>query len=786
MIRRPMLFAACGCAASVIVAHYAGMACAAAVLVTAAAVMLLHEKGRRRTVATLLLLSYCLGLVSFWHADRAFKEEASQLAGNSIRGVIVDCEERRTQSGESYLQMVISTEQGRLLCKSYDTCRMTGIAAEGCVAEIRGKMKEPSGRRNPGCFDYALYLRSLRITQTMTCENVTVFEVRPFRKAPLSFIINRVYLARESFLSRLTAQTDPDTGGLIRAIMFGDKGSLDEDVLEAFRKNGTAHILAVSGLHIGFIYGFILKLWRWRRGWTFLLFNTVFFLLYAAAAGFSPSVTRAVIMVLLHIAAGIRNRRYDLTNAAFLVFIGVIARNPYMVFNSGFQMSFLAVLSLTLVLPYMRRVYSGVFLASTAVQVGLGPFLVYNFNYLSLLAVVINVPVVALTGIIVPMALICMVLPARFIEPLCSALVRLNEVTQVDGVTSFQIQSPPLWLLAVYYLLLLMFATEEGRLALLRAENKGKYVLKMLIIIVMLSAGFTSLASDRFGNCEITFVDVGQGDCVCVRIEGGILRKDSCYLFDGGGSPDYNVGRSILREYLLKNGISHVDGAFVTHLHTDHYKGICELSGLGMVDRVYVYEANSLKEAQIMEETQLSTDRIVYLGAGDRVKLSEHNIDSVYVDVLYPKRRSNAEYSKMLEQETDENLMSLVFKVTYSGRHSDTSVLITGDLGEDGEKELTETYRENQLLQSDILKVGHHGSKTSTSDQFLDSVNPDIAVIQVGKNNRYGHPTPETLERLKDSRASIYRNDLQGAVGVDLNKGIIKTIRTIVEEKEVQ
>ena len=169
-----------------------------------------------------------------------------------------------------------------------------------------------------------------------------------------------------------------------------------------------------------------------------------------------------------------------------------------------------------------------------------------------------------------------------------------------------------------------------------------------------------------------------------------------------------------------------MDGAFVTHLHTDHYKGICELARLGMVERVFVYEANRLKKEQIAEETGLSADRIVFAGAGDKLELNLHNTDSVYVDVLYPKRCSDAEYRRMIEQETDENLMSLVFKVTFTGRRGDTSVLITGDLGEDGENELIRAYRGSEKLESDNLKVGHHGSKTSTTDAFLDAVRPEI------------------------------------------------------------
>ena len=274
-------------------------------------------------------------------------------------------------------------------------------------------------------------------------------------------------------------------------------------------------------------------------------------------------------------------------------------------------------------------------------------------------------------------------------------------------------------------------------------------------------------------------MDVGQGDCVCVRTDAGVMSRQRCYLFDGGGSADYNVGKKVLREYLLKNGVSHVDAAFVTHLHTDHYKGICELAKEGMVDRIYVYEANLLKRQQIIDETGLTEDRIEYLAAGDMVDLDGvHNHDSVYVEVLHPRRTSASEYRKLIADETDENILSLVFKVTFSGRRDSTSVLITGDMGEDGEAELSKSAR--TALKSDILKVGHHGSKTSSTEGFLAAVRPDVAVIQVGKNNMYGHPTPEAIERLTAAGAEIYRNDLMGAIGFDIRRGKIEEVKTMI------
>lgn len=805
MIRRPMLFAACGAAAAVMVSYYAGIPAALAGGLFVAAVMLLPggiygPGSRMRYIALIVLVFYCLGTAAFWLKDNSLSQETVALDGNRLHGEITDCAYKTNQSGEPYLQLVVkptdtSTEKtagGKVLARcsesllerTYDK-NQNAKAIEGQLVDISGNPKEPAEKRNPGCFDYSLYLRSQGITKTVFCDRITVQPRRSFRDAPLSFIRSRVCESREAFITGLGESTDPETAAMMRAIMFGDKGELDEETLEIFQKNGTAHILAVSGLHIGIIYAFILKLWRGRRRWLFFCFNMVFFLVYAAAAGFSPSVTRAVIMVLLHILSGIRGWRYDLSNAAFAVGLFVILHNPYMLFNTGFQMSFLAVLTLVLVLPYLKRIYSGIFLASLAVQIGLGPYVLYQFNYLSLLAVLINVPVVFLAGLIVPAGLVSMVSGAlsspvcgasdHAVRVLCRLLQELNVAGQMDGLSSIRMPSPPLWAMAAYYLVLLLFASEEGRLALIRAEHKGKYVLKMLLVIAVFSAGFQTFASDGFGKCDLTFVDVGQGDCMHLRIDDRrkMIGKNDVYnvLIDGGGRDSFDVGKKILLPYLLKNGVGTIDLAIVTHLHNDHYDGIRSLCQLGMVEKLCVYEGYKVGEKEILAECGLEREDLIYAAAGEVVTLGDASFT-----MLAPPACSDAEYVRLAENEEDENKKSLLIRTDYRG----VSVMMTGDIGEDGERDAMERQDINGL-QCDILKVGHHGSKTSSCEVFLDAVHPLIAVIQVGENNMYGHPAQETLDKLASRNVPVYRNDLQGAVGIKIRKGKPKKVITMIK-----
>ncbi|MGI6765791.1 MAG: DNA internalization-related competence protein ComEC/Rec2 [Lentihominibacter sp.] len=715
--------------------------------------------------AVIFIGYYCLGIGQ----DTEPPVEESR----TITGTVKDADIKRNATGEESIQLILETGDTRILLKCYDANVETACkyGIPGNEIKVSGILQSPPGRRNPGCFDYALYLKSLGIRYTMTVTSLDIIR----GEKTLSGVL---YIKRERFLDRLEDEAGAETAAMMRAILFGDKGMLDEEVLETFQKNGTAHILAVSGLHIGIIYGFILKLWPWRRGKVFFAFLSVFFGCYAILASFSPSVVRAVLMVFLHTFAKMTGRRYDMPSAAFLVMTVILAFNPFMLFNAGFQMSFLAILTMALITPYFRSFYQGVFLSGLAIQVGLCPYILFNFNYLSLIAVLINVPVISLAGLIVPLGLVSMVLGCEplswILQGLCNSLQMLNEILEIQGLTTFSVTSPSILLMAAYYLSLLTLFSEEGRLRIIRAgsclKDRTAYIAKTFVVIVVISFAIHVVTDDGLSRCEIVFVDVGQGDCIHIRVDDEIFSKERNYLIDGGGSENYNVGKKVLRPYLLKNGVKSIDGAFVTHLHTDHYRGICELAQEGMIKKIYVYDCNRLKEDEIIEETGLTRDDIVYLHAGDRAEPGQ----KVQIDVLWPERKTEAEYTAMQKEEEDENESSLVFRINYEG----LTLLTTGDMGEEGEKVLCEKYGNG--IQSDILKVGHHGSRYSSSDEFLDRVSPGMAVIQVGKNS-FGHPTPEVLNKLSERKIPVYRNDLHGAVGIEIADGEVNKNCTAVD-----
>lgn len=787
MIRRPMMYIASLFGMATIAAHCFGIWAALAPAAAFTALWIIKDRtGKAASLAAMMLVSYTAGVMSY----AAEQNRQNPFEDYYNRGVSVMCSISQTEyrkvndtwgnaAGCIQIKGYVRSVEGipvdgreKILIKYYlrsdenspdesdasegtegtEGSQERGSSATGAagavpgrIIEIEGTPVKPEGRRNPGCFDYSLYLHSTGIRTVINADRLQLCTEDGRSQAEI-FCGNMqagIYEAREMFLRKLEASAGRQTSGFMRAIMFGEKNRLDEEILEEFRENGTAHVLAVSGLHIGIIYGFICMLWRWKKGRLFFALTVIFFLVYMVMAAFSPSVVRAVIMVWLHIFSGLANRRYDMASGAFFTGLVMLLDNPMRIFNAGFQMSFLAVLTLSLIVPIVGKIYRGMFMAGIAIQLGLYPYIAYTFNYVSLAAVFVNVPIIFLTGIIVPLGMCGMVmmcisdtvfeLMSKMLYGLCTVMTKLNDMTCISGVTAFDVKSPDLWVVALYYLFLLCFISEEGRLLFLRKRKKMLFYLALLAVSA--SVAFGLAAGNHFKKADVVFVDVGQGDCIHLR-----AGRNGNYLIDGGGSLGYEVGSKTLKPYLLKNGADCIDGAFVTHLHTDHYKGIAELCREGMVKRLYVYEGYRAMEDEITADTGMESTDITYLYAGRKVILG----NDASVEVMWPQRRSRQEYDKLAEDAEDENSLSLIMDITTEGK----SVLITGDVDSRCLDSLAEEYGGD--LDTDILKAAHHGSRYSDSAAFAEAADPEYAVFQVGKNN-FGHPDKGVVEKFRQS-----------------------------------
>ncbi|MGN1383151.1 MAG: DNA internalization-related competence protein ComEC/Rec2 [Eubacterium sp.] len=610
-------------------------------------------------------------------------------------------------------------------------------------AELVGKMirfsavlEEPEGRRNPNTFDYRLYLLSRGISHTAFTDKILVTDA-PL--SPAGRIRAGILRIRERFLDSLNMPDEEKQ--LLAGVLFGCTEEMPEEMKEDFRSNGTAHILAVSGLHVGVIYGLYRRLTAGRKKKYDQALLIVFLLFYGCITLWTVSVVRAILLILFMTFGGLLSRRYDLLTSLGFTAALIAVHNPYAVLGASFQLSFLAVTSISFISPVIARKLPAwlpaEIPASLAVQIGTVPYCACMFNQIALAALICNIPVLLLLGILAPagiLAIPAVLLLSVFPESCsCSILLRgisgilrllsggmleLNRLLSQDGRFAVDVVSISPVLLAAGGLLVFFVCSEFFQVFWMRGERK--YLLKMaafLLIPCIAAAGF---CRDDFRKASVVLVDVGQGDCVHIKGKKNIL-------LDGGGSPKRNIGKQVLKPYLLKNGCRELDAAMATHLHMDHFLGLQQLQEL--------YPVRSLI-------TKGHAGQHYLIGGND------------YIEILWPLRQD--------PEEEDENLNSLVFKVHTGG----LTVLVTGDVGETGEQGMLDLYRGTDALHCDVLKVGHHGSRYSSTEEFIDAVSPSIAVIGVGKKNTYGHPCREVLKRFERRRIPVYRTDLDGAVGI--------------------
>jgi len=719
----------------------------------------------------LLAVFFAFGAACFFVSD-ANEDPLLRSVGKQavIDGVVCSIEKK---DAESY-RMTVKTyeEKSKVLINVYGDLgveKYGDIAGRGVL--ISGVPELPAERRNPNAFDYRLYLKTKGISVLM---NVAPYDIEISSDVKDGFI-NALSNIKRGFERKALEHMDPRNAGLMMGMMFGDKNTIDDDVYEMFQKNGTAHILAVSGIHVGIIYALMGRILKPRRNIPLnaaLLF-TLF--AYAALASFAPSVIRAGGMICVHILSKLLCMRYDMLCAAAGIAIPMMLINPLAIFDLGFQLSFLAIVTIAIALPAMRRLHDSGITAAFALQAGLAPVTAYHFNYFSVAAFFINAPVILIAGAIIPLGVVMLplsLLPgpffsaaAGFMGALCETLYRLNELTYSKAGLFFDVVSPPLWSLFLFYGFFFFACSEAGWI--LYKRNSKKKIIAIISVIIAASIAFAFPVRDGLGGARLIFVDVGQGDCLHIRTPEG-----KNILIDGGGSLNFDVGKKILKPYLLKNGVGKIDMVFVSHRHLDHYGGIVSLAKDFKIGKLCLYEANSVIEPEILKETGLRNDQIAYLSKGQKIILGK----DVFIEVLYPGKKTAEDYRELTLESSDENDISLIMKVNYDG----FSVLMTGDIDSEGESSLISACSpDKDMLKCDLLKVPHHGSKYSSSDEFVSLTDPDFAVFQVGKNG-FGHPAEETLKKYRDIGAAIYRNDMQGAIAVFL-KGGDPVIKTCIE-----
>ena len=502
-----------------------------------------------------------------------------------------------------------------------------------------------------------------------------------------------------------------------------------------------------------------LGIWKgFRKGgagfWVSGLLASGILILYGKMVGFGPSVTRAVLMASLSFLAKAFGRTYDLPSALCVPCLILLIFRPYLLTQAGFQLSFLAVGaifypgSVLLRLAGKRKLLQS-FLISLSVQMATGPVILYHSFELPPYGVFLNLAVIPLMTYVAVSGFAGLFgsflweaggaaflggahYVLRFYEGLCLLTERLPYSNLVLG-------RPAFWQMALYYGCLL-----AGTLVFSRALKRPG-VRRMLFGALFWAAGYVFLLPIRPSGLFVTFLDVGQGDGIYLEADGRNL------LVDCGSSWGNEVGEDCLVPFLKSRGVTHLDGAAVSHGDWDHVSGIrylleSEESGVTIGTLLLAKAGTGEIYEELARTARKRGSTVCYLEAGDRLEgiLGRE----VSVECLYPAGDFSSE---------DRNEESLVLSVAYGG----FSMLLTGDVGISGEEQMIE---EGRLRPVTVLKAGHHGSSTSSGEDFVRILKPSWVIFSYGEGNRYGHPHEEVVERFQDAGSSLLGTARMGAI----------------------
>lgn len=717
---------------------------------------------------------------------------------------------RKSEISTDKVSLEINTYGRKVLCKYYfrkpvnlanddNKCEREKKLRDikpGDKIRALGTLRVPDKARNPKGFDYRLYLKTKGIGYILSSEYIVLNGIED---GAWWKVKRYLHDKKSEFIE--TFAREPEVQGFIKGVIFGDKSGLDDEVCDEFNENMTAHILAVSGLHVGFILSLLRILSGRRKNLFFATVICAFILLYGEITGWNIPTVRSVIVISVGVFSMHLRRQFDLLSATCAAAMTILACNPYLLFGTSFQMSFIAMLGIaffTKPISYFLGEYAAVM---TGIQVATMPYTAFVFNSLNPIGILVNIPIILLASILVPTSIIMLFIDmttgcfpgifADVISGIAILTLKMNKLLNFGGSFSLSVISGGLLISFLFYGLVFFISSEQARVWMIRREKKLFVSSAVFIMILAISAGLPFINS--FRNDEIVFLDVGQGDAVHVRAYRGLLGGEKEILCDGGGSRNYNIGKNTLKPYFLKNGAEHVDMNILSHLHMDHYKAARELSEVMPVHAVAlssIYSKNfttdnakmsvKVDRKNIFEEKADTRNPFdmsfendaaniknpVFLSVGDEIRVNK----DVKLTVLWPK---DDDKNRLTTDNANE--MNMVVMLEYKG----VRTMITGDLLKEDEEKMVDYYMDRdggcEALRCDILKVAHHGSKSSTCSKFLKEANPQIAIVQVGRNNLYGHPHSETLKRLKRFGARIYRTDENGAVGIDIDhKGKIR------------
>ncbi len=622
----------------------------------------------------------------------------------------------------------------------------------GDLIKIKGEYSAPEVARNYKGFDYSQYLKTLNIYGTIKVE-----ESKIINKNQLSPILISINNIKEKMIDNANRNMPKRTANLLLGILIGERDNIQEDIIESFRTANLSHILAVSGAHtsyiiLGITYLISKSKTPKRIGYIITIINLLIFIIITGA---SYSVVRACIMAIVVIGAKICYRKENFFTSICISLIIILIQNPFAINDIGLKLSFMGTAGIVIFnksitnffikLKIKQKIAEALSVTFSA-QLMIMPITILNFNTISLTFFISNILASPLLGIIIifgfisifissilnPISKILFLILHIFLE----LLILVSKVTEKIPGSSILVKTPNILFAIVYYILILFFnyffvikqnptrRFHKKIIKIITIKNI-KNAFKVIAVVFLIMLLLTRIVRIINPTLKIYFIDVGQGDSTLI-----VTPKNKKILIDGGEGKT-----NVLFQYLLDRRINKIDYIIISHFDSDHCNGLIEIIEKMRVENIVMSKQSKESEEykKILEIIKQKNIKVSSVKAEDKIIIEKN----LYIKILNPAEKFEFQ---------DLNNNAIVAKLVYKN----FSMLFTGDI-EKAEENLAKKYKNE--LKSTILKVAHHGSKTSTSEEFLKYVEPQIALIGVGENNKFGHPNQITIEKLKNIRS---------------------------------
>ena len=643
----------------------------------------------------------------------------------------------------------------------------------GDKIKFEGTYNKTSGQRNFGGFDYNLYLKTKKIYGVFNGNNVEKIYSKDKR---IKFKFKKIILNIQEYIANILQNNLPkDNYALLKGLLIGQKDDIETQVIEDFRDASLSHVLAISGAHFSYIIlalTFINKRLKCKNLGNIISILVILFFIHLTGA--TPSVIRAGTMSILVIFAKLLHRKSDFwTNLSLSLLIQLIY-NPYVIFDLGLILSYCGVIGIVIFYKIIQsKVKIKIVSVTISANLAIMPIMMYNFNTISLSFILSNLIVSIILGPIIILGFVSIIFRFKFIYFILNILLNiLSKTANICANIPFSkiyVSTPSLISILVFYLLLFTVYKKKSLLnkdtlkkdmKLIKLKNKKikNVITTQIILIIFFNINFQMINASFKHELLINFIVVGQGDSTLVRIGNTTLMIDSGGT---GATSSYDIGKNTILPYLLDRKITKLDYIMISHFDADHCQGF-----MYVMRNLKVKNAIICKQAEdsdlYQEFLKITNERsinIIYVQNGNSLQIGK-NSNKIELKILHPQRD--------LISNNPLNNNAIVFKLIYKS----FKMLFTGDIEKEAENLLLSNYFD---LKATVLKVGHHGSKTSSTQEFLEKVSPKIALIGVGQDNKFGHPSSDVIERLKNQGAKIYRTDEDGEISILINnKGKIK------------